>query len=137
MVLKNLFQNRKGINKGFSAGGFCGHQNVFPCPQMIDGLNLMGVQPTHFQLVQGLSDIVMKGGWCSVYRVAGGDKMFKYKGLAEIGVGLQGVDESGKFHVAYFFSVDGSSEAFFFPNFFSRASLMSSSFVLGRSLMII
>mgnify|MGYP006434171285 FL=1 len=59
------------------------------------------------------------------------------KGLAEIGVGLQGVDESGKFHVAYFFSVDGSSEVIFFPNFFSRASLISLSFVLGRSLMII
>lgn len=137
MVLKNLFQNRKGINKGFSTGGFCGHQNVFPCPQMADGLNLMGVEPTHFQPIHGLPDIRMKGGRFSVYRLAGGNKMLEYKGLAEIGVGLQGVGESGKFHVAYYFSVDGSFEAFFFPNFFSRASLMSSSLALGRSAMVI
>jgi hypothetical protein len=43
--------------------------------------------------------------------------MFKYNGLAEIGMGLQGLDELGKFHVACFFSVDGSSEGLF-PNFF-------------------
>lgn len=137
MVLKNFFQNRKGINKGFSTGGFCGHQNVFPCPQMTDGLNLMGVEPTHFEPIHGLSDIVVKAGRCPVYGFAGGNKMFEYKGLAKIGVSLQGVGESGKFHVVYYFSVDGSSEAFFFPNFFSRASFMSSSLALGRSLMVI
>ena len=98
---------------------------------MIDGLNLMGVELTHFQPVQGLSDIIMKAGRYSVCRLAGGNKMFEYKGLSEIGVGLQGVDESGKFHGVYLVSVDGSSEAFFFPNFFSRASRMSASLALG------
>ena len=61
-VLKNLFQNREGINEGFSTGGFRGHQNVFPGPQVVDGLDLMGVEPVDFQAVHGFLNIVAKKG---------------------------------------------------------------------------
>ena len=61
-VLKNLFQNREGINEGFSAGGFRGHQNVFPGPQMVDGFDLVGVEATDFQAVHGFLNIGVKKG---------------------------------------------------------------------------
>ena len=80
--------------------------------------------PFGFQLVQESQQIL---GPEAFVRAGQG----QLRSLAEIGVGLQDVDESGKFHVGYFFSVDGFSEVFFFPNFFSRASLMSASLVLG------
>lgn len=88
MVLKNLFQSREGINKGLSAGGLRGYQDVFPCSQMVDGFDLMGVETMDFQAGHGFLNIGMKAGRCSVRCLAGGNKMLEYKGLAEIGMGL-------------------------------------------------
>lgn len=47
------FQHREIINQGLAAGGGRGHQQIFPGPDVRQGLGLMAIEPENPQPLQG------------------------------------------------------------------------------------